>query len=205
MINLSSERNAQRIRLTLFVTVLAVLCLGSYWLLRVIQQEDDVRQVSPTSPDYYVEDFRYVHMNDQGQPRYLFTGTKMVHTPASQSADITLPSVISLEDKQQFMSLKAQRGVALDDQSELHLYGDVRADRIAADAGSTIRVRSEYLLFQPNDNIVRTDELVHISTDVSDVTSKGMIGNNALQELRLLNNVRGVYQKDRELPSGTKE
>lgn len=195
MIN-SSERNAQRIRLTVFVILLIVLCLGSFWILRTLQQTDETHVASKTTPDYFIEDFRYVRMAETGKPRYMLSGKRMVHIPAESASEISQPLLQGLEKPAEVLTLKANRAIALDDQSKIHMYGNAEADRITHSASTTVRIRSDYLLLLPNEDIVRTDQPVRIMTGSATVTSKGMIANNGLQELRLLSQVRGTYQQE---------
>lgn len=196
MSNHGGERAAQRIRLIVIVVVLSALALASFWVIQVMQRNiDDSLAARPRSkPDYYVEQFNYVKMSITGEPRYDITGTKMVHFPANDSFEVTLPVITSLTKEKAPMTLRSQRATIEDDNSKIHMFGDVKGDRSATAKSEDMHLRTEYLLLLPDDDIAKTDKPVELTMGTSIMTGTGMIANNAIQELQLLHNVRGTYQ-----------
>lgn len=196
MSNHSGERAAQRIRLIITVVVLTALALGSFWVLQVMQRNaDDKPGTRPhAKPDYYVEKFNYVRMSETGQPRYDIAGARMVHFPDDDSFEVTLPVVTSLDQNKAPMTLRSKRARIEDDNSKIHLYDDVHADRGATGTSEDMHLTTEYLLLLPDDDIARTDKPAQITMGKSIMTGTGMIINNATQEFQLLHDVRGTYQ-----------
>lgn len=196
MSNHSGERATQRIRLTILVVALAALALASFWVLQVLQRDNDGASAArpPSKPDYYVEKFSYVKMDEAGQPRYDITGDKMVHFPVTDSFEVTMPVITNLLKDKAPMTLRSKRAIIEDDNSKIHMYDDVHADRAAFRTSEDMHLTSEYLLLLPDDDIVRTDKYVEIKMGTSIMTGTGMIANNATQEFQLLHNVRGLYQ-----------
>lgn len=196
MSNHGGERAAQRIRLIVIVVVLSALALASFWVIQVMQRNiDDSLAARPRSkPDYYVEQFNYVKMSITGEPRYDITGTKMVHFPANDSFEVTLPVITSLTKEKAPMTLRSQRATIEDDNSKIHMFGDVKGDRSATAKSEDMHLRTEYLLLLPDDDIAKTDKPVELTMGTSIMTGTGMIANNAIQEFQLLHNVRGTYQ-----------
>lgn len=196
MSNYRGKRTAQRIRLIIVVSVLTAMALGSFWVLQVLRHNADASLAAHprTKPDYYVEQFSYVKMSDTGQPRYDITGDKMVHFPADDSFEVTHPVVTTLDKAKPPMTLRSKRAVIEDDNSKIHMYDDVNADRAAVGSAEAMHLKSEYLLLLPDDDIAKTDKPVEITMGQSVMTGTGMIANNAIQELQLLHDVRGTYQ-----------
>lgn len=196
MSNHSGERAAQRIRLIVTVVVLAALALASFWVLQVMHRNiDDSLAARPrTKPDYYVEKFSYVKMADTGLPRYDITGAKMVHFPADDSFEVTLPVITSLSTEKAQTTLRSQTARIEDDNTKIHMYGDVNGNRAATATSENMHLKTEYLLLLPDDDIAKTDKPVELTMGTSIMTGTGMIANNAIQELQLLHNVRGTYQ-----------
>lgn len=196
MSNRSGERAAQRIRLIVILVVLTALALGSFWVLQIMRRNaDDTLAARPRSkPDYYVEDFSYVKMSETGQPRYDITGKKMVHFPTDDSFEVTLPVITSLTKEKAPMTLRSQRARIEDDNSKIHMYDNVNADRSAFGTAEDMHLKTEYLLLLPDEDIARTDKPVEIRMGQSIMNGTGMIANNATQEFQLLHNVRGTYQ-----------
>ncbi|WP_050476523.1 LPS export ABC transporter periplasmic protein LptC [Herbaspirillum rhizosphaerae] len=196
MSNHSGERAAQRIRLAIIVAVLAALALASFWVLQVLRSNSDSALTTrPSSkPDYYVEQFSYVKMSETGQPRYDITGARMVHFPADDSFEVTKPVITTLTEEKAPMTLYSQRARIEDDNSKIHMYGDVNGNRAATAKSENMHLKTEYLLLLPDDDIAKTDKPVELTMGSSIMTGTGMIANNATQEFQLLHNVRGTYQ-----------
>ncbi len=196
MSNRSGERAAQRIRLLVVLVVLTALALGSFWVLQVMRRNtDDALAARPRSkPDYYVEKFSYVKMSETGHPRYDITGEKMVHFPIDDSFEVTLPVITSLAPEKPSMTLRSKRARIEDDNTKIHMYDNVNADRPAFGTAEDMHLKTEYLLLLPDEDIARTDKPVEITMGQSIMTGTGMIANNATQEFQLLHNVRGTYQ-----------
>lgn len=190
------ERAAQRVRLLIIVAILTALALGSFWFLQVMHRsiDDSLSNRPRNKPDYFVEKFNYVKMELNGQPRYDISGAKMVHFPITDSFEVELPVITTLDPANPPMTLRSQRAVIEDDNSKIHMYGDVNANRAATAKSENLHLKSEYLLLLPDDDVIKTDKPVEITMGTSVMTGTGMIANNATKELQLLNNVRGLYQ-----------
>jgi lipopolysaccharide export system protein LptC len=198
MSNHSGQNSAQRLRIIMFITLLVALLLGSFWILKLVRQGDDTvgAQRIPGKPDYYMEEFKYVKMAVNGRPRYDISGERMTHLPDTDSYEVTMPVFTSLDSNKAPMTLRAKRGYIEDDQTKIHLYENVRANREPFKNSQRMQLTSEYLLLLPDANIIKTDKPVEITMGSSVMNSTGMTANNELQELRLLNNVRGTYRQD---------
>lgn len=194
----TAETSAQRLRLTILIIFLIALVMGSFWVLRLVHQSDvtDGGVRIKGKPDYYIEQFKYVKLGINGQPRYDISGQRMVHFPEDDSYEVTLPVFTNLDTNKAPMNMRADRGLITDSQTKIHLYDNVTATRAAFKKMQQARLTSAYLLVIPDDNIMRTDKPVEVTMGNSVMTSTGMIANNELQELRLLKNVRGIYRQD---------
>lgn len=195
MSNHSGERAAQRLRLIMIVVILTALALGSFWGLQIMRRgaEDALTARPRSKPDYYVEKFRYVKMAGNGLPRYDITGEKMVHFPVTDSFEVSLPVITSLTREKPPMTLRSRRAMIEDDNSRIHMYEDVHADRAAAGSAEDMHLTTEYLLLLPDDGIAKTDRQVEISMGQSVMTGTGMVINDATQEFQLLHDVRSIY------------
>lgn len=198
MSNYSGQQSAQRLRIIMFLTLLVALLLGSFWILKLVHQGDasDSMQRIHGKPDYYIEQFKYVKMDINGKPRYDIAGERMTHLPDSDAYEVTSPVFTSLDTRKAPMTLRAKRAVIEDNQTRINLYDTVRANREPFKNSQRMQLSSDYLLVLPDANIIKTDKPVEITMGSSVMTSTGMTANNDLQELRLLNNVRGTYRQD---------
>lgn len=196
-----SLQSKERIRITLLILGLVALVLGSFWLLKLMQNSsDDTTSLTPGKPDYYIHDFRYIKMNIDGTPHYDITGTTTVHDPKNDHINVMTPKVTMFDQKQGTAILIAKRAVITDQHSRINLYDDVNLDRPATPKYEHLHVLSQYLLVLPNDDLVKTDKPVQIQLGTSVVNSIGMVVNNKTHELNLLHSVRGTVNSQTPPP-----
>lgn len=193
---MNGSRTARRLRLAMILVLMIGLALGSFWLFEVMRRatEDSVPQRVRQEPDFYVENFSYVKMAPNGKAQYHFSGARLTHNPQDGSYDIILPVVNKLDHAGPSMTIRSERGKVSSDNSQVHLYENVRLNRPASQANAAMNVISDYLLLLPDDDIVKTDKPVEITLGQSKLTGTGMVANNATRELHLTSNVHGTYQ-----------
>lgn len=185
-----------RIRFFMTLAPLVVLALASFWLYEVMRRATDAAVPSParSEPDFYVEKFSYVKLSKTGEAQYHFSGERMTHNPQDDSYDIVKPVVSNISNADSATTIRAERARVSSDNSEVHLYHNVRMDRPASASAEPIHVRTEYMLVLPDDDVMKTDKPVEITTEQAKLTGTGMIANNATREFKLTSNVHGTYQ-----------
>jgi len=195
---MNDSRPARRFRVRFLVIMapLIALALGSFWLYEVMRRtaSDFIPTPERKEPDFYVEKFSYIKLTKTGNAQYHFSGEKLTHNPQDDSYDITMPVISKLGNAQAPLTLRAKRARVKSDNSEVHLHDNVHMDRPASSTSESLRVRSEYLLLLPDEEVVKTDKSVIINFGSSTLTGTGMFANNATREFRLTSNVHGTYQ-----------
>jgi len=193
---MNAPQPAGRFRVALILALMIALALGSFWLLEVTRRaaEDFIPDAQRTEPDFYVENFNYVKLTEQGQAQYHFSGARLTHNPQDDSYDIRLPVVHSIGKAQAPMTLHAQRAHTNSDSSEVRLYDDVHLDRPATPTTDVLHIQSEYMLLLPDDDVVMTDQPATIVSGTKTLSGVGMYANNATREFRLASDVHGTYQ-----------
>ena len=83
----------------LFISVLASLGLLSLWLQFGIIDNQPVSFDGSErhDPDYYIENFTAVGMDEQGKRRYVLEAERMVHYPDDDTALLDNPHVIEYQ------------------------------------------------------------------------------------------------------------
>ncbi|NEX61322.1 LPS export ABC transporter periplasmic protein LptC [Noviherbaspirillum galbum] len=184
------------IRFLLLLAPVIALALGSFWLLEVLRRSageatpDKVR----VEPDFYIDKFSYVKLAPDGRAQYHFAGERLTHNPRDDSYDIRNPVIRTTGKSASPMSIRSDRAHVSNDNSEVHMYDHVQMDRPATADGRPLQLRSDYLLVLPDDDVMKTDKPVVITSGEAVLNGVGMVANNATRELRLLNNVHGTYQ-----------
>lgn len=184
-----------RLRVWTAVAIAAALALTSLWVVEVMrQQTDDILPAAVrTEPDYYVNRFEFVQMNPDGTPRFSLSGDKLEHYPADDSSEIDNPVVNTLSAGEPPMTVIAKRARIEDDNTKVHLHGNVLLDRPATPRSEPLKVMTEYALVLPDEDIIRSDKPVTIRTGQSVLRGTGMTVNNATRQFELASRVRGTY------------
>lgn len=185
-----------RFRIVAILTPMIALALGSFWLLEVTRRDngDAGPGKARTEPDFYVENFNYIKLAQNGKVQYHFSGERLTHNPQDDSYDIRHPVVVSVGNGPAPMTMRSERAHVNSDSSQVHLYDNVHMDRPASDDTVHMHMKSEYLLVLPDDDVMRTNKPVEINYDKSILTGTGMFANNATREFKLTSNVHGTYQ-----------
>ena len=112
----------------LFITLFGVLGLLSTWLqFGIIEQEHVVFDGKQRhDPDYYVENFTAVGMDENGQRRYVLEAERMVHYPDDDTALLDNPHVIKYAEGSPPQHTYSDSGWVSSDGNEVLLTGNVR-------------------------------------------------------------------------------
>lgn len=183
-------------RLAMIVVPLIILALGSFWLLEVMRRAagEAGPSAARTEPDFYVEQFSYVKIAQNGKAQYHFSGARLTHNPQDDSYDILHPVVRNVGNGTQPMTIRSETAHVNSDSSEVHMYRDVELDRPASGNIEPLHAKTDYLLILPDDEVMKTDKPVDITLGKSWLTGVGMLANNATREFRLMSKVHGTYQ-----------
>lgn len=190
------KRSATRIRVVALLVITAALALGSFWMLEVIRRSasPDAASSNRNAPDYYVEDFQFVRVSNAGQAQYSMSGQRLTHYPADDTHKVDQPVVKSLTSERPPMQAVSKTATIDRTNSKIHMYGDVHLDRAATADKERLQLNSEYLLLLTDEDIMKTDRPVTITTGQSVLKGTGMVANNATGELRLVSNVSVTYR-----------
>lgn len=185
--------SSYRFRLGALLVLAAMLALGSFWMLDVVQRGLEVATplVKRTEPDYYVEQFQFVRLARTGQARYHISGVRLIHNPVDDTYEIQQPLIKSVRLNQPPVTIRAERALADANTSKVQLFDKVQMDRPASGASQRVHLNSEYLLLLPDDDVMKTDRPVEIMLGKSVLRGIGMFANHATREFRLASSVRG--------------
>jgi len=186
MAPVSYKRTAHRWRL-LVLMLSAVFCaFGSFWLVQVMQGEDNTPGGSAgNEPDYIIDNFSWVRMSETGKPRYVISGERLTHHPVDNTALVDKPVVQSLTVEHPPMTMTAERALVSQNQNQIDLTGNVDIKRPAGAKSEPLRIRTEALTVLPDEDIVKTDKAIEMQLGASSVAGIGMLANNATQQVHL--------------------
>ena len=189
-----NKRTAHRWRLLALMLTAVFFAFGSFWLLQAIQGEDGTGVGnSLNEPDYIVENFSFVRMNEQGAPRYVVSGTRLAHHPDNDVSDVTKPVVESMAPGRPRMTMHADRGQVYHGEDRVELMGNVDVNRPATPRSAALRAKTEALTVLADDEIVKTDRPVQMTLGAASVNGVGMVAENPTQKVRIGGRGQIVY------------
>lgn len=200
---ISTLLSPNNVRLWLLVLFVGLVALASYWVLEIVRSSNPNNAPKVrTRPDYWVENFNFVKMLPNGQNDYRIIGTKLVHYPNDDHADVTLPVITNLDPTRLPMTTRAERGVvkniANQSANEVHLYDKVVVNRPKTDKSNRLQLNTEYLLAYPDKHTMETNLPVEILSGDTITTGVGMRANNETQQIEILADVHSIVPPRKE-------
>jgi lipopolysaccharide export system protein LptC len=136
-------------------------------------------------PDYIVENFSFVRMTETGAPRYVMSGTRLVHHPAPDMSEVTRPVLESMAPGRPRMTMQAERGQVFHRENRVELMGKVDIVRPATPTSEALRAQTDALTVLADDEIVKTDRPVRMTLGASSVEGVGLVAENPTQKMHL--------------------
>jgi lipopolysaccharide export system protein LptC len=178
--------------------ILALLLVLPFWL------NQTPRAISPSqssqlsrTPDYVVENFSAIRMDEDGVGRHILLGKKMVHYPDDDSTDLEQPRLINTEPGKPPMQVKADEAKMTSNGEDIYLSGNVTVVRNAGKGRAETTMATSLLHVIPDDDIARTDKPVVITETNAVIKAVGMEMSNRTGVTQLLSQVKVVHGKRR--------
>ena len=114
------------------VLVMAMIALGSWWLLRNAPSHDGspAAQAQRHEPDYYMRDFTVQTYNAAGALQTELRGSNMLHLPDVDGFKIQAPQFVSFDELGRRMDATAKRATANADASQVELFEQAQVKRV---------------------------------------------------------------------------
>lgn len=207
--------SADRFRTWLAIILLALVALGSFWILEVMRRNDEegnARSTARSEPDYYVENFNFVRLPNNGKANYHITGERLTHHPRDDNFEIQQPRINSFNANETPLSIRADSAMVEPksrqisperEHDQIHLQGNVQVERPESTAASYLKLQSDYILLLPDENLMKTDKQVKLTAKNAELRATGMIADNTKQKIELLGKVHARLSK-RDVHSDSK-
>lgn len=178
---------------------MAVLALGSYWVVRSTPAPAapaaprELRHV----PDYFMDGFAVKTFDANGRLRSEVTGDKVRHYPDTRWMEIDGIHIRSFDAKGQLTTASADRGLTHEDGSEVQLMGSALVVREPVakkgeKAAPGMEYRSEFLHAFMNTERLKSHLPVELRRGGDRFTADALGYDNVEQVLRLDGRVRGT-------------
>jgi lipopolysaccharide export system protein LptC len=188
-----------RFLLYLPLICMAVLALGSYWMVRSAPPltEPAVSQVQRHDPDYFMKGFAVKTFDDSGRMRSEVLGDKVRHYPDTQWLEIDSIRIRSFDSKGTLTTATADHGLTNEDGSEVQLMGHAMVVRegvvdVNNKLSPRMQYRSEFLHAFMNVEQIKSHKPVELKRGNDSFTADSMDYDNVAQVLQLDGRVRGT-------------
>jgi lipopolysaccharide export system protein LptC len=188
-----------RFLLYLPLVCMAVLALGSYWMVRSAPPPAtaSVPRAQRHDPDYFMQGFAVKTFDASGRMRSEVLGDKVRHYPDTQWLEIDSIRIRSFDAKGTLTTATADHGLTNEDGSEVQLMGHatvVREPVVDADNKSSPRMqyRSEFLHAFMNTERIKSHKPVELQRGKDSFTADGMDFDNVARVLQLDGRVHGT-------------
>ena len=196
------RRGWETLSMYLPIVLMAVLALGTYWLVKntpLLNAPDATRPVRH-EPDYTMRGFAVRNFDANGQLRSEIFGREARHYPDTDTLEIDAVRIRSFNPQGRLTTATALRALSNGDGSEVQLFGNalvVREGQAAASGGSAeprMEFRSEFLHAFLNEDRVKTHKPVVLQRGADQFTADAMEYNNIERLADLQGRVRGRFQ-----------
>ncbi|MEO5661116.1 MAG: LPS export ABC transporter periplasmic protein LptC [Polaromonas sp.] len=121
----------ERLSLYLPLILMAVLALGTYWLVRSTPLLAQSEQEAPAQhePDYFMRKFSVKTFDGMGRLKSEVLGTSAHHYPDTDTLEIDSVRIRSFNEEGRLTTATAKRALTNGDASEVQLIGDARVVR----------------------------------------------------------------------------
>lgn len=193
-----------RFLLYLPMAVMAILALGTYWMVRTTpppEVQAPQRAVSH-EPDYYMHGFTVRSFDAKGQIRSEVQGEQARHYPDTQWIEIDAIRIRSFDTQGRLTTATALRGLTNEDNSEVQLIGNAvvvrEADARNPSSAPTMEYRGEFLHAFMNSEKVKSHKPVELTRGKDRFTADSLDFDNVDQVLQLQGRVKGALVPTRQ-------
>jgi lipopolysaccharide export system protein LptC len=167
----------------------------TWWIdQRASSETPDRETVKRHDPDVIADGIEAVKLGPDGQPYYRLTAQNIVHFADDGTSILTTPVLVHY-GKPAPITARAVSAATDDSHDDIFLYENVVVTRAAYRGASEMNFRTTWLHAMPEKGLVKTDRPVTITDAATKIDAVGLEFDNQTRILKLLSNVRGVYDK----------
>lgn len=189
----------ERLSIYLPVLLMAVLALGTYWLVRnapTLAVPAHEREIG-SDPDYFMRNFSVKTFDAGGRLRSEVQGVQAWHYPDTDRLEIDQARIRSINEQGLVTVSTAKRALSNGDGSEVQLFGEAVVLRDAQRGADgrllpRLELRSEFLHFYTRTERVRSHLPVEMLRDGDRFTADSLDYDNLDRQVQLDGRVRGV-------------
>lgn len=191
----SLQRVGERFSIYLPVLLMALLAMGTWWLVRNAPKPllGNVERVVSDAPDYSMEKFSIHQFESSGRLQSVMTGDEARHFPKTDTLEVDILRTRSIAPDGMVTLSSAKRGISNSDSSEVQLIGDAKVERQYPNKpDQTMRFSGEFLHAWTNEERVQSHLPVVLTRGNNQFSGDRMNYDNLSQVVDLKGRVKGI-------------
>ena len=183
--------------------LMAILTLGTYWMVQMNEPNLDAEKQKRHVPDYIMDGIVVTTLGPEGNTKFRVVGQKLIHYEDDASLEIDWPIARRFHETKPAITIKSDKGFLDGDMTILDLVGNASLTRppqaaTATQAGSArLFMSSSKFTVLMNEDIVKTNRPVNLEQGLSIMTSQeGAVFDNVHQKLTMIGQVKGRIESE---------
>ncbi len=178
--------------------ILAIVAGLSYWALDKLS-EDDVTKLSKLAhyPDYYMENFTTLTMNQDGTPKNRLNAAYMAHYPDDNTTELHEPELEIFRQNKPPIIVKSDKGWVTSGNDVILLSGNVYLHQNDEDGTLKLELITEDARVLVDQKYAETEKAATLISKKSTTTSIGMRAYLQEQRMEFLSNVQTTIESKR--------
>ena len=175
--------------------ILVILAAMTYWALDKLT-EDDLTKLSKLAhyPDYYMENFTTITMNQDGTPKNRLYADYMAHYPDDNTSELHQPELEIFRENKQPINVRSDRGWVTSNNDVILLKGNVYLYQNDENGKLKTELLAEDAKVLVGEKYAETDNPTTLINGKSTTTAVGMRAYLQEQRLEFLSNVRTTIE-----------
>lgn len=175
--------------------ILVVIAAISYWALDKLT-EDDLAKLSKLAhyPDYYMENFTTITMNQDGKPKNKLYADYMAHYPDDNTSELHRPELEIFRENKQPIHVRSDLGWVTSNNEVILLKGNVYLYQNDDNGKLKTELLAEDAKVLVGEKYAETDNPTTLINGKSTTTAVGMRAYLQEQRLEFLSNVRTTIE-----------
>lgn len=189
------QRVWERASIYLPVLLMAVLAMGTWWLVRNAPKalQGNVGQQVSDDPDYVMDKFSVHQFDGSGRLQSVMTGDQARHLPRTDTMEVDAIQARTIAPDGSVTTSSAHRGISNSDASEVQLVGDALVTRTSPkQPEQSMQVTGDFLHAWSNEERVQSHVPVVIKRGKDQFTGDTMEYDNLSQVIQLSGRVKGL-------------
>ena len=177
-----------RLLLGIVLLVAAIASAWSLWRNRVVDEDPGIKS---TRPDYILNDFELVSLDEQGKESFTLRAPMLRETPGAKTMELEAPLFLLPDGDGTHWEIRSRTGWVSEDRTEIRLKGDVDAN--SAEGTRPVNMKTTQLNVFPGTKRASSPDVVTITQPGSILRGRGLEADLADKRYKLLSQVHSRY------------